>query len=105
MISQAIRAPALPVRPNRIAILLLTIVLALTLGVGTIAVAEVADNTISSSHDLVQLLEIPPLAFIPLIANDADISARKRRRAMAFAAVSVWLVVTLFFILKPAMLA
>ncbi len=97
--------PSLPAQPNRIAILLLTIVLAFTIGVGSISIAEVVDRTVRNARDVVKLLEIPPLAFIPLISNEADVLAVRRRRLQTIAALGVWVAVTLYFIIKPALAA
>ena len=90
-----------PSSPNRPAILLLAIVLAFAIGAGGLGIAEVADTKVRGARDVEALLEMPPLAIVPNILNDTDTRALRLRRVGAFAAIFLWVAITMFFILKP----
>ena len=94
--------PNLPASPNRPAIMLLALVLAFAIGIGGVAVKELSDTKVRGVKDVTNLLEIPPLAVVPCILNDADVRANRLRRLGTVAAVSVWVVVTLFLVFRPA---
>ncbi|HEX5050030.1 MAG TPA: hypothetical protein VFX89_23155 [Gammaproteobacteria bacterium] len=91
-----------PAKPNRIAVLLLTLAVAMVLGAGGVAVAERSDVTVRSPHDVTAFLEIPPLVAIPYVANPLDARRRARRRAFAAIAVCVWAGSVLALIFTPA---
>jgi polysaccharide biosynthesis transport protein len=59
--------PQKPVRPNRILILALGIVLALGTAVGLMWLLEALDTRIRGRDDIIALLQVPPLAVIPWI--------------------------------------
>ncbi len=90
-----------PSSPNRPAILLLAIVLAFAVGAGTLGIAEVSDTKVRGAKDVESLLEMPPLAVVPRILNDADTRALRVRRMGAVAAICLWVAITVFFVLKP----
>jgi uncharacterized protein involved in exopolysaccharide biosynthesis len=93
--------PRLPASPNRIAVLLLSFVLAFIAGVAALAFVESSDTRVRGARDVIDLFEAPPLAVVPFIANTADARAQAtRRRAIVVAAV-VWLAVIGFLILRP----
>jgi uncharacterized protein involved in exopolysaccharide biosynthesis len=91
-----------PSQPNRLAVLLLTLVVAGALGAGGVAVAERSDTTVKTPRDVARFLEIPPLVAIPYVYNQADLRSRTRRRLMAATAVCVWAGLVVFFIMTPA---
>jgi len=86
--------PFRPVRPNRPAYLLLSIAFALAAGMAAVFVRRFSDNTVRSRRDIMQLLEVPPLAVIPSIVNDQDLRAIRWRRTVYAALGVVWLGVT-----------
>ena len=94
--------PNLPASPNRPAIMLLAFLIAFVVGVGAVAVAEMSDNKVRGSKDVTALLEMPPLAMVPCILNDADLRSTRLRRFGTVAAVGVWAALTLFLVFRPA---
>jgi uncharacterized protein involved in exopolysaccharide biosynthesis len=85
-------APQEPVSPNRPAILIVGLVLALALAAGAAALLESLDTTVRGRQDLVTLLDAPPLAAVPRIFTDADrLAARRRTHAAIGAAVAATL--------------
>ncbi|HZF27924.1 MAG TPA: hypothetical protein VE907_02300 [Gammaproteobacteria bacterium] len=91
-----------PAKPNRIAVLLLTLAIAMGLGAGGVALAERSDVTVRSPSDVTAFLEIPPLVAIPYVANPLDMRRRARRRAFAALAVCLWACSVLALIITPA---
>ena len=86
--------PFRPARPNRPAYLLLSIAFALAAGMAAVFVRRFSDTTVRSRRDIMQLLEVPPLAVIPSIVNDQDLRAMRWRRMVYTALGVVWLGVT-----------
>lgn len=93
--------PSLPAQPNRVAIVLLGLVLAFGAGGAAVAVAEVSDSTVRAPRDISTLLEIPPLVMIPYIDNETDVRERRWKRAALAAGVSAWLGVTALLVIAP----
>lgn len=77
--------PEEPASPNRLLIILLGVVLAGGSAVGSAALLETLDSSVRNRRDLEALLQMPPLAVLPLIETLADRKARKRRRQYALA--------------------
>jgi uncharacterized protein involved in exopolysaccharide biosynthesis len=87
--------PERPNKPNRSAIVLLGFILALAGGLGSCAAAESLDHSIRTPEQLAQLTQLFPLAVVPFMPNEEDLSrAVKRRRLLRGAGVGV-LVTTL----------
>lgn len=82
--------PEKPASPNRIAIMLLGIVVSLGGGVGTVAVRDAVDGTVRGERGVTELIEMPPLAGIPYIETDEE---RRRSRIMRIGIVATALVV------------
>lgn len=80
--------PEEPAKPNRLAIVLLGVVFSFAGGVGTVAVKDSVDGTVSSARAVTALLEMPPLAGIPYIETDEDRRRRKVKRLTVIVAVS-----------------
>ena len=72
--------PEKPDKPNRLAIVLLGLILAVGGGIGTGAVAESLDHSIRTPEQLAQLTQLFPLAMIPFMPNEQDLSRAVRRR-------------------------
>jgi len=72
--------PEKPDKPNRLAIVLLGLILAVGGGIGTGAVAESLDHSIRTPEQLAQLTQLFPLAVIPFMPNELDLSRAVRRR-------------------------
>lgn len=72
--------PEKPHKPNRLAIVLLGIILAVGGGVGIGAAAESIDHSIRTPDQLVALTQHFPLAVIPFMPNEEDVSHAKLRR-------------------------
>ena len=99
--------PEKPVRPNRTAVLLLGVLLALAGGVGFAVVAETIDSSVRGARDMTAILQTSPLGVIPYIENDADVERRAKRRTLfwrglAAACMSVFVAIVLMhFLIKP----
>ena len=74
--------PSSPIQPNRASLSFLGIVLALAVFLGLASLLESADTTVRGRRDVSALLEMPPLAIIPLIENRADIWRRRLSNSM-----------------------
>ncbi|WHZ30297.1 MAG: Tyrosine-protein kinase [Nitrospira sp.] len=87
--------PEKPFKPNRLAIILLGLILAVGGGIGSGAVVESLDHSIRTPDQLAILTQQFPLAVIPFMPNEKDLfRARMRWRLIKTAGVSV-LAVTL----------
>jgi polysaccharide biosynthesis transport protein len=81
--------PEKPFKPNRLAIVLLGVLLAVGSGVGSGALAESLDRSIRSPEQLVSLTQQFPLAVVPFMPNEEDFGrANMRRRVINTAGVS-----------------
>ena len=86
------RFPERPVKPNRLAIVLIGFVLAVGAGVGTAALREYSDDSIRDYRRLSKAATpYPVLVGIPLIETRGDIARRRWKRA-AFSVAAVVLV-------------
>jgi len=74
--------PEKPSSPNRPAILMLGLVLAVGGGAGSAAVLEGLDHSVRSSKGLAGLIKAPVLAVIPYIENEAERRRRTRIRTI-----------------------
>ena len=88
--------PAVPGKPQRLAILLIGLIAAVVLGLSVTVAAEAFDPKVRGARDIRELLGVSPLVAIPTIRN-----SRSRRRsawrlaaASASGVVGVWIVFT-----------
>jgi uncharacterized protein involved in exopolysaccharide biosynthesis len=79
--------PEEPISPNRPAIILLGLVLALGAGVGSAALAESTDSAVRGAKSLMGILNTAPLAVIPYLPSAADIRSKASRKWLIIAAV------------------
>ena len=91
------RLPEKPFKPNRVAIVLIGLVLAIGAGVGFTALREFSDDSVRSADLLEAETKFPVLAGIPVIVTAEDIVRRRRRRLawMGAGVLSVALAATL----------
>ena len=78
--------PEAPAKPNRLAIGILGLVLALAGGLGTATLLEALDTRIYGRHGVARLLGVPPLAVIPVLQS-VELENRKRLRAFVLLAI------------------
>jgi uncharacterized protein involved in exopolysaccharide biosynthesis len=83
--------PEKPDRPNRLALLLVGVVLSLGSGVGFGSMAEYMDRSVRSPDELAETAGHPVLAVIPYLETPGDL-AKKRRRGWVLAGGSISLI-------------
>lgn len=94
------RLPEKPYKPNRLAIMLIGLVLGIGAGVGYAAIAEFSDRAVYSSNDLYLATLLPVLAIIPELTTAREIAAqvRKKKLLIVGALISVVALVILFHV-------
>ena len=90
-----------PSSPNRFAVLVLTLAVALVLGAAVVAAAERSDQAVRNAQDVVAFLEIPPLVAIPYVENSVDLKRRGRRRLVAAGLASLWIGAVFLLVVTP----
>lgn len=93
------RFPEKPVRPNRLAVLLIGLLLGIGAGAGTATLQETADHTAHGSEDLVKTFSFPVLAEIPEIVTAED-DQRKRKRMKMFVGIAAISAVVLVLVVQ-----
>ncbi|SPP66223.1 GumC family protein [Nitrospira lenta] len=95
--------PEKPDKPNRLAIVLLGLILAVGGGLGSGAAAESLDHSIRSPEQLAQLTHMFPLAVVPFMPNEQDLSKavayRRLVRGAGVGAVAMILVLLHAFVM------
>lgn len=81
IISPATR-PTSPAKPNRPALVLLSLLAGLGIGAGTVKVVEHHDHSVKNAEEVEKLLGLPVLGAIPRVA---ELEVQQRRRPMPFA--------------------
>lgn len=94
--------PSRPVRPNRLAMLMLTLVVAVGVGAAIVALREHGDDTLRNARDVTAYLEIPPIVTIPRVQNQDDVRQRRWNKLIGVTAVGVWASLIAFFVMTPA---
>jgi len=80
--------PEKPIKPNRMAIVILGFFVSLGLGFGVTFLQELMDKTVRSLNDITVVVGFPPLAIIPYIITDEEIT-RNKRHTLVFLGSSV----------------
>jgi succinoglycan biosynthesis transport protein ExoP len=90
-----------PSSPNRFAVLVLSLAIAVALGSVVVAATERSDQAVRNAQDIVAYLEMPPLVAIPYVENRADLKRRGRKRLLAASAVSLWIGAIFLLVVTP----
>lgn len=96
--------PEEPIKPNRPAILFLSLVLAIGAGLGYAAVAESVDSSVRGIKGVMAALQVAPLAIIPYLATDKETAqGRRQRRRLVLIAVGIVVaaIVLVHFFVSP----
>jgi uncharacterized protein YgiM (DUF1202 family) len=75
--------PETPYKPNRLAIVIISLVLSLGAGTGAAAVREVLDKSLKTTEQIYQNLNLQVLAVIPLMVSPQERRARRIKWATA----------------------
>jgi uncharacterized protein involved in exopolysaccharide biosynthesis len=95
------RMSATPASPNRFAVMILTLAIAVALGAVVVAAAERSDQAVRNAQDVIDYLEIPPLVGIPYVENRVDLKRKARRRLLAASMVSLWIGAIFLMVVTP----
>jgi len=71
--------PSEPVSPNRPAIVIISLLLAIGGGIGSAFAAETMSSVVRGSKSIIALLNAAPLAVIPYFDNEAEVTKKKIR--------------------------
>ncbi len=99
--------PALPLKPDgpdRLAIVVMGLLLAAGVGAGCVVLAEAMDNSIRSAKKLAEIAGSPPLAVIPYLNNSEDIAHARTQRNYLFSALfagCLLYIVYVLFVIRP----
>jgi uncharacterized protein involved in exopolysaccharide biosynthesis len=90
--------PEKPIKPNRIAILMLGFILSLGGGLGFALVADSLDTSVRGARGVVLALGAAPLAVIPYIENSDDATRRAKTRRLALRTAIAGFVIVLVLV-------
>ncbi len=76
--------PERPIKPNRIALIFLGLVLSLGSGLGAVAVAEGLSHGLRSPREVVAVTGGMPLVIVPCIETSEDVQRRRLRKWLVF---------------------
>lgn len=89
------RFPEEPHKPNRLAIMLIGLVLAIGAGIGFASIREFTDQSIRSERDLVFHTSFPVLGSIPFIETDQEKARKKRRQLHIVVGIAIIIIIGL----------
>lgn len=89
--------PRSPSGPPRTAIMVLGVFLAGTLGVGSMLFAEMTDSTVRGSKDIARVMNMVPLATIPVIENSSSKKRHQQQLHLIRGAVLIVVVAVVLF--------
>ena len=81
------RLPEKPHKPNRLAIIMIGLIMGVAAGVAMVSVREYTDTSVRSAEALAQVTRFPVLAGIPEIRTAVDIRRRRRMRFIKIVAL------------------
>jgi uncharacterized protein involved in exopolysaccharide biosynthesis len=85
--------PERPDSPNRLAIALISFILALGAGTGMAAIKESMDDSVKSSEELGRLTGFPVLSSINMITTDDDRQAKRKKRILWAVSIIVAIII------------
>ena len=88
------RLPEIPDKPNRIAIVLIGLVLGIGAGFGWASLKEFTDQSVRNSTTLAMATSFPVLGSIPEIVTQEDIQGKKKKRNTIIIALGVGFVIS-----------
>jgi len=92
------RVPGKPIKPNRLAIILIGFILGIGAGVGMMALQEAIDHSVRDSRTLTALTGVPVLGTIPNIVTIKDVTERKKRNRTIVISVTTVLVLAILLV-------
>jgi len=93
--------PLAPTKPHRAGIALMALIGATFLALLAALAATALDSSVRGIHDVAMILDMTPIAVVPLIRN-AEYIRRRRQRLTALAATTVIAVPLLYFLIRFA---
>jgi polysaccharide chain length determinant protein (PEP-CTERM system associated) len=88
------RVPERPYSPNVMKIDFVGAAMGLMLGVALVGFLEYRDTSFKTEEDVMQLLKLPVLALVPMMASERETRARRRRTRLVALGVGVLIVST-----------
>ena len=85
--------PRAPAKPARLAIFLVSLVMAVALGFAAVVAAQFLDQTVRGVRDIRDILNVTPLAAVPEIETAGTLSLRRRQAVMFVARTAVGLAI------------
>ncbi|OPZ60051.1 MAG: Chromosome partition protein Smc [Deltaproteobacteria bacterium ADurb.Bin510] len=92
------KLPEKPYKPNRLAIVLIGLVLAVGAGVGVGAVMEFNDDSIHKTDDIRRLTGLDVLGSVPYITTDADLLKLQQQRKYVWGAAGAFVLLVLVIV-------
>jgi len=90
--------PEKPVKPNRIAIVFLSLIFSMAAGLGVAIVKEAMDGSVRGVSGVSKMLTAAPLAVIPIIYNTYDLKRKQRISRIVLGSVIGSIVIVLLLI-------
>lgn len=90
--------PEKPAKPNRVAILLIGLVLGLGTGIGYASVVEFSDTSVRKADDLQAVTDLPVLAVVPHIFTESELARQGKKKRYGFVIAAGLLIIAIIFI-------